>query len=59
MKDLSWNAMLDMTKIELDLISDVDIYLFFEKGFRGGVSYISMRYSKANNNFFHQVDLNG
>ena len=39
----SWDAVLSMTKVELDLISDVDMYLFFEKGMRGGVSYISKR----------------
>ena len=41
--------MLSMTKVKLNLISDVDKYLFFEKGMRGDVSYISKRYSKANN----------
>ena len=30
-----------MTKGELELISDVDIHLFFEKDIRGAVSYIS------------------
>ena len=38
---LSWDAMVNMTKVELDLISDPDMYIFFEKGMRGGVSYIS------------------
>lgn len=38
-----------MTKVKLDLISDVDMYLFFEKGVRDGVAYISKSYSKANN----------
>ena len=46
---LSWNAMLKMTGIELDLISDIDMHLFIEKGMRGGISYISKRHSKANN----------
>ena len=46
-KALSWDAMLNMTKIKLDLISDPDMYIFLEKGMRGGVSYISNRYSKA------------
>ena len=27
----SWDAMLKMTKIELDLISDIDMYVFIEK----------------------------
>ena len=38
-----------MTKAELGLVLDVDMYLFFEKCMRGGVSYISNKYSKANN----------
>ena len=37
--------MFTMTKVELELISDADMYLFFEKGMRGGVSYISKRYN--------------
>ena len=40
--------MLNMTKVELELISNADMYLFFEVGIRGRVSYISKRYSKAN-----------
>ena len=42
---LSWDAMLIMTKFGLDLISDVEMCLFFEKGMRNGVSYISKRLS--------------
>ena len=38
---LSWDAMLSMTKIEPDLISDVGMYLFFEKGMGSCLSYIS------------------
>ena len=45
---LSWDAMLKMTGIELELISDIDMHLFIEKGMRGGICYISKRYSKAN-----------
>ena len=46
---LSRNVMLNMKKGELEIISDVDMYSFFEKGMRGEISYISIRYSKANN----------
>ena len=46
---LSWDAMLKMTEIELELILDIDMYLFFEKGKRGGISNIAKRFSKANN----------
>ena len=38
---LAWDAMLKMTKIKLDLISDIDMHLFIEKGLRGGISYIA------------------
>ena len=37
---LSWDAILNMTKAELELIADADMYLFFEKSMRGGVYYI-------------------
>ena len=46
---LSWDAMLKMTGVELELISDIDMHLFTEKGMRGGISYIAKRHSKANN----------
>lgn len=46
---LSWDACLKMTRIELDAISDPDLHLFFESGVRGGVSQISHRFAKANN----------
>ena len=43
---LSWDAMLNMTKAELELISDADMCLFFEKGMRNGDSYTSKKCSK-------------
>ena len=46
---LSWDAMLSMTKVELDLNLDVNMYLLFEKGMRHIVLYISKRYSQADN----------
>ena len=53
---LSWDAMLKMTNIKLELISDVDMYQFVEKGMRGGTSYIANRYSKANNKYMKEYD---
>ena len=38
---LSWDAMLKMTKVELEKISNADMHLFIEKGMRGGISYIN------------------
>ena len=40
---------LTMTEIELQLISDIDMYSFIEKEMRGVSSYIAKRHSKANN----------
>ena len=48
--------MLRMTKIELELSPDSDMYIFFEKGIRSGISYISNRYSKANNTYLKSYD---
>ena len=33
-----------MTTVELEIISDPDMSIFFEKDMRGGVSYISRRF---------------
>ena len=53
---LSWDAMFNMTKIKLELISDPEMYIFFEKGMRGVVSHISNRYSKAINKYLKSYD---
>ena len=47
---LSWDAMLKVTGIKLELISDIDMHLLIEKVMRGGISYISKRYSKVDKN---------
>ena len=51
---LSWSTMLKMTGAKLEKISDVDKYLFIEKGLRGGISYIAKRYAKANNKYMNE-----
>ena len=48
---LSWDALLRMTKINLDLIADLDQQLFIEKGMRGGISTITHRHAVANNKY--------
>ena len=60
-----------MTKVELELIPDPGMFIFFEKYMRGVISYISNNYSKVNDKylkpymimqfggFFQQVDSNG
>ena len=54
---LRWDAMLKMNGIELELISDIDMHLFIEKGMRGGISYIAKRCSgKTNNKYMKSYD---
>ncbi|VDH90684.1 Hypothetical predicted protein [Mytilus galloprovincialis] len=45
-----------MTSVKLELLTDIDIHLFIEKGLRGGISMISIRHAKANNNHVPNYD---
>ena len=53
---LSWDGMQKMTGVSLDLISDVDMQNFIEKGMRGGISTITHRYAQANNKYMKNYD---
>ena len=46
---LSWDAMLNIIKVELEFTSDLYMLTFFKKGMRGGVSHILNRNSKSSN----------
>jgi hypothetical protein len=41
---------------EIELVSDMDMFQFFEKGMRGGTSYIGHRHSAANNKYMEEYN---
>ena len=47
----SWQSMLKMTKIELELISDPDMYLFLMDTIRGGISVCNKKHIIADNKY--------
>ena len=55
---LSWSACLKMTGMKLELLTDIDMVLFLEKGIRGGVSQVSHRFKQANNPYVEGFDCN-
>lgn len=48
---LGWDAALRMTKVKIELLTEIDIHEFIELGMRGGVSMITKRKSIANNQY--------
>ena len=48
---LAWDAALNTTQVQLELLSDPDMLLMIESGIRGGIATISHRHAKANNEY--------
>ena len=53
---LSWDAMLKMTGVKLEKVSDIDKDVLIEKRLRGEISYIAKRYAKANSKYMNDYD---
>ncbi len=53
---LAWDAMLKYRGIKLDLISDPDMYMMIEKGFRGGISTVMKRHAESNHKYLGNYD---
>ena len=53
---LAWQACLKKTGMKLDLITDPNMLLLFERGIRGGITQVVKRYTKANNKYMNDYD---
>ena len=55
---LAWQACLKKTKVELELLTDIDMLLMVEKGTRGAICHAIHGYVKANNKYLENYDKN-
>ena len=53
---LAWQACLKKSKVELELLTNIDILLMVKKGLRGGICHAIHRYAKANNKSMKNYD---
>lgn len=53
-----WDAMLLKTGVKLELLKDSEMYLFYERGIRGGQSVVFNKYVEANNKYMSNYDEN-
>ena len=55
---LAWQAYLKKSRVELELLTDIDMLLMVQKGIRGGICHAIHRYANANNKYMKNYDKN-
>ena len=55
---LAWQACLRKTKLNLELLTNIDMLLMVEKGIRGGICQAIHRHAKENNKYMKNYDKN-
>ena len=55
---LAWKAPLKKTKVTLDLLADIDMFLMVEEGTRGEIRHSIYRYAKASKKYMKDYDEN-
>ena len=53
---LAWQECFKKTGVRLELLTDIDMLLMFEKGIRGGICHAIHRYAKANNKYMNDYN---
>ena len=51
---LSWQASFKTTKVNLDLLTDINMLLMVEKGIIEGICHSIYKYAKANNKYIRK-----
>ena len=55
---LTWHACLKKTGVELEILTDNDMLLMFQKRIRGRICQAICRYAKTNNKYMNNYDKN-